>query len=244
MSQPFEAPRHRLLVLHVGRVTACGAVTNFAVAFSLYLIDGGAARTEQLVAHQGEVAEVDVDLFGVGQRTGNDARRRRAGRLREIEHDQAAAGHIEANVLAGKEDLHRIVGSHERAILADGIGRGGDRAVVGPRGQSASVAPPIERHQVTAAEDDRLILPSDRIAEAAAEGSTDAYAIFHDDRELLPALVGQVPEQTGVAAGGIEIAEDPAVPVDGGKRDFGMGGRPALLGGANVDHQSKLLNPF
>jgi hypothetical protein len=72
------------------------------------------------VASQDAVLEVDVNLFGIGDHAGNDARCQRAHfRLSEAQRDQPAVFQLQADVLVGKQDLDGIVGAHETAILAD-----------------------------------------------------------------------------------------------------------------------------
>ena len=70
------------------------------------------------------------------------------------------------------------------------------------------------------------------MSHAAAEGPTDPHTVLHNYRKLLAALVGKVPEQSGIAARGVEIPKNPAVPTDAGKRGSGVLGRPTLGSGA------------
>src|SRR5690606_23173336 len=84
------------------------------------------------------------------------------------------------------------------------------------------VAPEIEGPEVAAAEDDGFTGPGQAARDAAAKGAADAHAVLDDDGEGL-SLIGEVPEEAGVAARGVELPQDPPVPANGGEGGVGMG---------------------
>ena len=134
----------------------------------------------------------------------------------------------------GIRHRHGVVGMDHRAILEDGMRIVGHGFFPSAEQHGRRIADEIERQKIAATKYARLVRPHDGITNAAAERTAGADAILDDHRETLAALVGQIPEQAGIAAGRVQIAENPAVANDRGEGLAGfVAGGPVLVGRAD-----------
>ena len=100
---------------------------------------------------------------------------------------------------------------NDGAILEDGVRIFRHRFFPAAHQDARRVAHEVQRKEIGSSKDTRVIRPHDRIAHPAAKGAARADAILHDNRKTFPALVRQIPKQSAIAAGRVEVAEDPAV---------------------------------
>ncbi|OPZ97014.1 MAG: hypothetical protein BWY71_01754 [Planctomycetes bacterium ADurb.Bin412] len=218
VAQSLDAFGDGLFELHIGLDLAFDGVGNRAAVRPFGAVELGAAAAEDLIAHQDGIFQIDMEE-GTFEGVVDDAGGRLAARLGEIQREEAAIfqQNFGVAIKTGIAALQGIIRTGDGTILKNRVIAIAFFRIFRPDIRSGGIAPPVETHEKAAAGNDRFVGPADVSADTEAAEAAGADAILGDSGEFDTLAARHVPADTTLGAGGINIAENPAVEEFAGK---------------------------